>query len=183
MAQDRPSRPAEKGCVWEKVSNPALGFEAWVQRCNFGSRKIDLFIKGSSLFSRFSDGGEPDPVVDILALLPGETPEAGIKRIFAAHTDQKLVKRCVLAPYKGDSRQGAKRYTFVPDAAYQKELDKKSDPNEVGDPACGDWGDAPDGIQYFEAQPSSGARKVLFVRAGQDQPLFDEKTLRLLPGK
>ncbi len=49
------------------------------------------------------------------------------------------------------------------------------------DPPCGDWGDSPDGIQYFEAQPSSGARKVLFVRVGQDQPLFDERTLRLLP--
>ena len=28
----------------------------------------------------------------------------------------------------------------------------------AGDPPCGDWGDAPDGIQYFEVQP--GARSV-----------------------
>ena len=83
----------------------------------------------------------------------------------------------VLAPYGGEKRPGATRYTFVPNAAYQKELDAKADPNEVGDPPCGDWGDAPDGIQYFEVQP--GARKVLFVRAGQDEPLFDERTLRL----
>ena len=39
------------------------------------------------------------------------------------------------------------------------------------------------GVQYWEAQPSSGARKVLFVRVGQDIPLFDEKTLRLLPAR
>ena len=65
----------------------------------------------------------------------------------------------------------------MPNAAYQKELDAKADPNEVGDPPCGDWGDTPDGIQYFEAQPA--ARKVLFVRVGQDEPLFDERTLRL----
>lgn len=42
-------------------------------------------------------------------------------------------------------------------------------------------GEAPDGIQYWEAQPASGARKILFVRVGQDQPLYDEQTLKLLP--
>jgi hypothetical protein len=47
----------------------------------------------------------------------------------------------------------------------------------VGDPPCGDYGDSPDGIQYFEVQP--GATKVLFVRVGQDVPLFDERTLKV----
>jgi hypothetical protein len=178
VADDHPSRASVKGCKWEKASNATLGLDAWVQRCDYGFRRIDLFIKGSSLYSRFSDGGAPDPVVDVLPLLPNEAAEAGIKRIFASHTDRKLVKRCVLAPYPGDARPGAKRYTFIPDHAYKKELDAKADPNEVGDPPCGDWGDAPDGIQYFEVQP--GVRQVLFVRVGQDEPLFDEKTLRLL---
>ena len=41
----------------------------------------------------------------------------------------------------------------------------------------------PDGIQYFETQPASGSGKVLFVRVGQDVPLFDDFTLRLLPAK
>ena len=179
IAADHPSRPPAKGCKWEKISNASIGLEAWVQRCDYGFRKIDFFIKGSSLFIRYSDGGAPDPLIDVLPLLPNETAQAAIKRVFASHTDAKLVKRCVLAPYPGDKRPGATRYTFVPNAAYKKELDAKADPNEVGDPPCGDWGDAPDGIQYFEAQP--GARSVLFVRAGQDEPLFDEKTLRLTP--
>jgi hypothetical protein len=181
LAEDHPSRAPQKGCKWEKVSDAKLGFEAWVQRCDFGSRKIDLFIKGSSLFQRFSDGGAPDPLIDVLPLLPGETAEVGIKRIFASHTKAQLAKRCVLIAYEGDRRPGANRFTFVPDRVFQKELDKKADPNEVGDPPCGDWGDAPDGIQYFEAQP--GARSVLFVRVGQDEPLFDEKTLRLAAPK
>jgi hypothetical protein len=176
-AADRPSRPPVKGCAWEKISNAAIGLDAWVQRCDLGFRKIDLFIKGSSLFIHYSDGGAPEPLIDVLPILRNETAQAAIKRIFAAHTDAKLAKRCVLAPYRGDSRPGAARYTFVPNAAYQKELDAKADPNQVGDPPCGDWGAAPDGIQYFETQP--GARSVLFVRVGQDEPLFDEKTLRL----
>jgi hypothetical protein len=184
LAQHAPSRPPAKGCKWEKLSDAALGLEAWVQRCDYGFRKIDFLVKGTSLAMRFSDGRTPEAVVDVLDLRPGETVDAGLKRIFAARTETSVARRCVLAPVRGsNARLGVKRFTFVPNAAYQKELDAKRDPNEVGDPPCGEWGDAPDGIQYFEAQPASGARKVLFVRVGQDQPLFDEETLRLLPSR
>lgn len=177
-----PSRKAGRGCAWEKLSGAKLGLAAWVQRCDYGFRKIDFLVVKRSLAVRFSDGGAPDPLVDVLDLEPGETPAAGIQRLFKARTDPKLAARCVLAPYRGaKAPAGVQRFTFVPNAAYQKELSAKADPNEVGDPPCGDWGESPDGIQYFEAQPASGARKVLFVRVGQDEPLFDEQTLRLLP--
>ncbi|HTD52571.1 MAG TPA: hypothetical protein VK780_06070 [Thermoanaerobaculia bacterium] len=178
-----PSRPPVKGCAWERVSDRTLGLEAWVQRCDFGFRKIDFVFEKSSLAVRYSDGGgKPDPVVDVLDLRPAETAEAGIRRLFAERTSKDLAGRCVLAPYReGKLPARVRRFTFVPDRAFRKELDRKADPNEVPDPPCGDWGTAPDGIQYFEAQPGSGSRKVLFVRVGQDEPLFDETTLRLLP--
>src|ERR1700726_4832815 len=180
-AAGAPSRKAVKGCAWRKISDPALGFEAWVQRCDFGFRKTDFQVAKTALLMRWSDGGgTTEPVVEVLDLMPGETPEAGIRRIFAQHTDKKVAARCVLPPYtEGTTPAGAQRFTFVPDPAYQKELDAKHE-DGVPDPPCGDWGVAPDGIQYFEAQPASGARKVLFVRVGQDEPLFDEATLRLL---
>jgi len=117
-------------------------------------------------------------VIDMLA---GETPEATVKRHFAEHTAATLAARCVMAPYRNaKTPPGAKIYTFVPNAAFAKELKAKEDPNEVGDPPCGDWGTAPDGIQYYEVHPTSNVRKVLFVRIGQDEPLFDDKTLRLI---
>lgn len=181
-AKGGPSRHALKGCLWEKLSDPTGSLQVWAERCDFGSRKIHLYFSKGSLWTQYSDGGDPYPVVDLLDLLPGETAEAGVKRLFAVHTEKAVAARCVLAPYRdGKPPAGVKRFTFVPDAAFQKELDAKADPNEVPEPPCGEWGDAPDGIQYFEAQPSSGARKVLFVRVGQDEPLFDEQTLRLLP--
>ena len=71
-----------------------------------------------------------------------------------------------------DAAEGREAIHVVP------KVPPKQNPDEVGDPQCGDFGDSPDGIQYFEVQP--GARKVLFVRVGQDIPLFDEQTLRLL---
>jgi hypothetical protein len=178
-----PSRAAQKGCAWEKLSDATLGLEAWVQRCDFGYRKITLFAKQNALMSQFSDGGDADPLIEVFDLKANEKPEDGIKRIFTEHTkDKTLVASCVLKPYKGDpAPAGVKRFTFLPNAALQKELDKTNDPGDIPEPPCGDWGDAPDGIQYFEAQPASGAQRVMFVRAGQDEPLFDEKTLRLLP--
>lgn len=178
---DAPSRPATKNCKWEKIADAKVGLAAWVQRCDYGFRKIDFLFQQNSLAIRYSDGGAPDPLIDVLDLLPGETPEAGVMRIFAANTDKALAARCVLATPRGTKAPaGTKRYTFVPNAAYAKALRRNADPNEVGDPPCGDWGDAPDGIQYFETWPASKARKVLFVRIGQDEPLFDEKTLRLI---
>jgi hypothetical protein len=180
-----PSRAAQKGCAWEKLSDAKLRLEAWVQRCDFGYRKIDLFAKQNALMSRFSDGGDAEALIEVFDLSANERAEDGIKRIFAEHTkDKTLVARCVLKPYKGDpAPAGVKRFTFLPNAALKKELDAKNDPGDIPEPPCGDWGDAPDSIQYFEAQPASGAQRVMFVRAGQDEPLFDEKTLHLLPAK
>ena len=178
----KPSRKPLRGCRWEKLADAAAGLEVFAQRCDFGFRKVDFLLEKGALLIRYSDGGKPDPVVEILDLADGETIEAGIRRLFAERTSRFLVSRCRLAPYKdGRPPAGAKRYTFVPDAAYAEELRKKQDPNEVPPPPCGDWGAAPDGIQYWEAQPATGARRVLFVRVGQDTPLYDERTLRLLP--
>jgi len=176
-----PSRKPVKGCAWRKISDPALGLEAWVQRCDSGFRKIDFQVAKAALLMRWSDGGgTTEPVVEVLDLLPGETPEAGMRRLFTLHTDKKVAARCVLRRYtEGTTPPGVQRFTFVPDAAYQKQLNAKAE-DGVPDPPCGDWGVAPDGIQYIEAQPASGARKLLFVRVGQDEPLFDEATLRLL---
>jgi len=173
-----PSRPPVKGCAWEKIADDGVGLEAWVQRCDFGSRKIEFVFQDGALAVRYSDGGAPDPLVEVFALRPGESPEAGIKRIYFEHTDLKLAARCMLVPYRvGKVPPGIARYAYVPNAAYRKELKAKENPNEVGDPPCGEWGVATDGVQYFELRPASKARKVLFVRVGQDEPLFDEQTL------
>jgi hypothetical protein len=181
-AATKPSRKPLKGCKWEKLSDPAAGLEVFVQRCDYGFRKIDFLIEKNALLIRYSDGGKPDPVVEVFDLKDGETPETGIPRLFAERTNKFLVARCRLAPYRdGKPPAGSKWFTFEPEPGYAAELRKKADPNEVGDPPCGDWGTAPDGIQYWEAQPASGVRKVLFVRVGQDTPLYDERTLRLLP--
>jgi hypothetical protein len=176
-----PSRSPQKGCAWERASDRKLGLEAWVQRCDFGFRRIDFRFSKTALTQHYSDGGEAYPVVEVFDLLPGERETAGIRRLFDTRTDKKLAGRCVLAPDKETKPPaGVERYTFVPDKAYEKELAAKGEPDGVPDPPCGDFGESPDGIGYWEAQPRGGARKVMFVSVGQDEPLFDEQTLRLM---
>jgi hypothetical protein len=184
VAADQPSRHADKGCAWRKLSDPTLGLEVWVQRCTYSAtRTIDFVIKDHALVMRDSDAGEPLTVIRMFDLQPGETSEQGLRRIYTTLTDKKIAKRCVLAPYNpAAKRSDVKRYDFVPDKAYQKQLDAVKE-DGVPDPPCGDLGTQPDSVQYFEVQPSSGSRKVMLVDAGQDTPLFDEETLRLLPAK
>ncbi|WP_457154567.1 hypothetical protein [Mesorhizobium sp. P5_C1] len=163
------------------MTDKTVGLAAWVQRCDFGFRQIHFEFTGNALAIKYSDGGAADPLVELYDIKPGETAEASLQRLFREKTDKAVSARCVLAPYtEGTVPAGIKRYTFSPDAAYAKELEAKTDPNEVPDPPCGDWGEMPDGIQYFEV-PAGAARKLLFVRIGQDEPLFDEQTLQVLP--
>lgn len=181
-AAPKPSRKPLKGCKWEKHTDAAAGLEVWAQRCDFGFRKIDFLLERNALLIRYSDGGKPDPVVEVFDLKDGEAVEEGLQRLFSERTSRFLVSRCRLVPYAGvKPPAGSKWFTFEPEPAYAAELRKKQDPNEVPPPPCGDWGSATDGIQYWEAQPASRAKKVLFVRVGQETPLFDERTLRLLP--
>jgi hypothetical protein len=184
IAADKPSRPAFEGCTWRKLSDPAFGLEAWVQHCTYSkNRTIDFVVQDHALVMRDSDSRTPLPVIRMFDLQPGETAEQGLRRIFAAQSDKKIAKRCVLVPYKpAAKRAGVKRYDFVPDKAYQKQLDAVKE-DGVPDPPCGDLGTQPDSVQYFEVQPASGSRKVMLIDAGQDTPLFDEETLRLLPHK
>lgn len=178
---DAPSHAPIKDCKWTKLADKSVGLAVWAQVCDFGFRKVDFIFQGHSLAIRYSDGGVPDPVIDVIDLHPNESIEGGLKRFFATHTKKSIAKRCVLAPYSGSELPvGAKRYTFVPNASYQKALQAKANPDEIPEPPCGDWGDAPDGVQYFEAWPQSKVRKILFVREGQDDPLFDAQTLQLI---
>jgi len=167
-----PSRPPDKGCAWEKFSD--IGLEAWVERCDYHGRKIDFVAQGKSLAIRYSDGGKPEPVVDVIDRLPGESGEAAVTRIFAAHSDKAFVKKCVARPFRSQGMttpKNVQRYTFV---LKNPKAMKETPDGDIPEPPCGDWGDSPDGIQYFEVHPT----KIFFVRVGQDIPLFDEQTLR-----
>lgn len=175
----KPSRTNFTQCRWDKVSDPAIGLAAWAMTCQYDDRVIDHRLHDGGLWEHYSEGEKEQLLVAVIPREKGEDDRRAITRHFQAHTDTKLAPRCVIAPSPEKSkRKGITRYTFVPDAAYAKEVKKNSRPDEVGDPPCGDYGESPDGIAYYEAQAGSGA--VLFVVIGQDDPLFDQDTLTIL---
>lgn len=126
------------------------------------------------------DRGGPEKVVDVFDLRPGESARDGLRRVFNETTDKSIASRCVLTPYAGPEKvpAGVRRYKFVPDKAYQREFDRKAIPGDIPEPACGDRGENYDAIEYWEVH--AGAARILFVRYGQDTPLFDEQTLKIL---
>lgn len=176
------SRPAVKGCQWERAASQTVGLAAWVQRCDYGHRKIQLLYKGNALVQQYSDGGTADAVIEVFDLLPAETIENGVLRLYRARTKADTASKCVVKAYaEGKAAPGSVRYEMVPNAQYARVVKAQANPNEVPEPPCGVWGTSADGIQYFQAWPRSDVRKVLFVRVGQDEPLFDELTLQLIP--
>jgi hypothetical protein len=179
MAQTgEPSRPALENCVWEQRTDLLIGLGAWVQRCDFGLRQVDFVFDNGTLAITYSDGGEPDALVQLLDRLPNESPDVALRRLLNASTDPTIAARCEVAPFTAiPAPAGAERFTFVPNAAYREELAKTENPDELGEPPCGEWGVMPDGVQYFEVQ--GNAPRLLFARAGQETPLFDEQTMEI----
>ncbi|MEP7044064.1 MAG: hypothetical protein ABI843_13455 [Dokdonella sp.] len=179
--ESRPSRTPVKGCSWQHLSDAKVGLAAWVQQCDFDSRKITFSLRGGGLTMHYSDGGDDETLVEVHALEADESLEAGMRRLWAVGVSPAELKHCKLAPYRESvPPAGVKRYTFLPDAVYAKQLKASADPGDVPEPPCGERGFAPDGVQYFETHANSAVRAFLFVQAGQDEPLFDEQSLQLL---
>ena len=175
-----PSRPVEQGCFWERLEE--AGLSAWVQQCDFGNYRVRFRFDQTNLVQYTSNGSEPSIAVEVLDMNDGETAQKAMRRLYDAHTDAQTASRCAIAPYTSiEPPAGVERYQFVADADYAAEPIENEDPNEAAGPLCGDWGSMALGAQYFEVQPQSPARKILFVRVGEYQPLFDEQTLQLLP--
>lgn len=181
---DKPSRPAEAGCRWLQRVHAASGLAVWTERCLAGQNgMVEMVFQGNQLVERFADGAIVWPGIEILDLLPGETVEAGLQRIFNQRTPQTLARRCKLVGNPGSALiayappAGAVLYTFIPDAAYQAELDAARN-DDVPEPPCGELGVLPDATAYLLGWPHGPVRKLLFVKIGQEQPMFDEKTLK-----
>jgi hypothetical protein len=176
-----PSRAPNKGCAWEHLSDAAVGLSVWTQGCDYGFRKITMSLQPQGLFQRYSDGGDPELLVEVHRLRDGESMADGMRRVWATNVSPELQKRCVRVAYReGKIPPGVQRYAFAPDAAFAKQLAAVDTSGDIPEPPCGDHGVAVDSIQYFETRPDDHARAFLFVNAGQDDPLFDDRNLHLI---
>jgi hypothetical protein len=183
-----PSRAPEKGCVWKRLDAPELGVSLYHQKCDFGFRTADhsASAKTGSVYEVLRDtatGRESkEPVISMIPVKAGETPEAAIRREVFPSMKGLERNRCVVVRKNVAALDSAGKaaYTIVPNAAYAAELAKQFR-DEVPPPPCGARGESADGQSYFEFHPRESSRRIAFVDLGQDEPLFDERSLRFLP--
>lgn len=180
-----PGRTLEKGCAWKTLTSKQLGLEVRHQRCDFGYRVIDFVVLPGkpNLYQTMEDTGKKAvlyPVVTVFKMKRDETPEEAIKRVAFGPLSLYKKKHCLVVERRLSHLGTAKAaYTLAPDNKYAEKALEAAD-GEIPDPPCGELGELADSLTYFEFHPAENKERFLFVSAGQDLPLFDEASLKLL---
>jgi hypothetical protein len=190
-----PSRAPEKGCQWTWLDTPGAGVTLLYQKCVFKSRKTDFAAsaKDGIVYETWEDAGRRDPKdksprfgqeprIQVFAKGSDENISVAIKRVAAKKQSRRERKHCDVVARTFDFLNAYKRaYVLSPDEELAAKLANKAG-DGVPPPACGPYGDQPDGLGYFEYHPDESATRFAYVDFGQDEhPLFDETSLVFLP--
>lgn len=101
--------------------------------------------------------------------------EQAIAERFIAKLPREARLSCKVVPYRdrGDTHP---RYTIAPTGAYKRKIHAELAryPRDFG---CGPHGMGQEDT-YFEYHPEESLEQFAFVDAGQDQPLFDQESIR-----
>jgi hypothetical protein len=184
-APPQASRPADKGCVWKTLTSKQLGLEVKHQRCDFGYRIIDFVVLPGKphLYQTMEDTGKKAvlyPVVTVYKMKRDEGPEEAIKRVAFSPLSLYKRKHCLVVQRRLSYLGAAKAaYTLAPDKKYAEKALEAAD-GDIPEPPCGELGELADSLTYFEFHPTENPERFLFVSAGQDLPMFDETSLKLL---
>lgn len=173
-AESVPSRQAEAGFRWEKVSGGGLCF--WAQRNDDIRVMVDASLPGAVIVR---NGDEvPHRVMQLF-----ELKNKNINDVFDVlsrqpgwNADETGKMREVKS-----GREGVRRYVMEPDGDYALRIKKEMADSPVPF-TCSGWGIGNSGMRYFEVFDEAPG-KALFVEIGQDAPLFDEKGIRLTEEK
>lgn len=180
-------RPAQKGCAWVTAESKGLGLSVRHQKCDWGFRTVDFaFVKGKdSLFQvmRDAEAKKDDlyPVITVFSKKADERIEDAVKRVASKGLSLKKRRHCRVT-YRRMEKAVADRLVlaYAPDEGYAAELAKEAG-TDIPEPGCGEMGEMPDSLVYWEYHPKESKTRFAFVSAGQDDPLFDEESLRFEP--
>jgi hypothetical protein len=188
-----PSRPPNRGCAWSWLNAPGLGLDVLVQKCAFKARNVAFAAKDGIVYQTFEELAPPkkgdktprfsqEPRIQVFAKGADENILVAIKRVAAAKQSRRERKHCDPVTRTFDFLNAYKRaYVLTPDDYLASKLaDKAGD--GVPPPACGAYGDQPDGLAYFEYHPDESTTRFAYVDFGQDEhPMFDESSLVFTP--
>ncbi len=158
------------GFRWEHISG--AGLDLWAQSSDRLRIVTDNTLPGAVLVNGAGlrldtilrvfqpNGALPDSLIALLRRQPGWDES------------QTAVLKEITSPWKG-----RRRYVIVPAGAYGDSIDAQMMMTPVPS-TCSGWGIGNSGMRYFETFAKSPGR-ILFVNIGQEQPLFDEASIKL----
>jgi hypothetical protein len=185
VAATQPSRAPYPNCQWQPFVSRTAGLGMLVQQCTPPLRVFSADESGVFATSTNAPAGgrSINPVGRIIEIYP--------KRPTQPITDAIAERFFPILPAQAQGRcevQGGNRlriagpkefYSLAPTAAYQADAQRQAG-SDPGAQVCGDHG-ITNAVTYFEYHPTEDPSRYLFVRVGQDAPLFDEHSLRLFP--
>ncbi len=184
----QPSRKAwtEYGCVWEAYIDDHKGLKLWYQNCSQPSAHYVLSWNNDILEQhRPSDDVKfgSSTVLEMYTKPVQYTIEQAIADQFISKSEKAERDNCrVVKDDTPPARPGVEYYRIIPTDSYEKlviEAFNKKNPNGgiPYDTICGEHGKWASGDAYFEYHPIEAPNRFLFVVVGQDEPLFDEKSI------
>jgi hypothetical protein len=177
-AAPRASRPAEKNCQWKTFHSRSLGVSLLVENCVDPYAHYVYSVVGNRIEQHrpADDRTYGGPLMMEFYTKPAEQSiEKAIAARFVARLPREARLSCRVVPYH-ERRDTRLRYTIMPTGAYAKKIyaELAQYPRDFG---CGDYG-AGQSDMYFEYHPAESLTRFVFVDAGQDEPLFDQESIR-----
>jgi hypothetical protein len=174
-----PSREAYGDCKWERVAGAGISF--YGQRCEFEDRVLKVAISetlpGAFLEEETASGSVAiDELIQIFPIPDGDV--SAVISTLADDTGWNPAEGCAFSVLEEMSTDDITRYDLRPTGKALVEYSKIASQEPVTS-TCNEYGMGNSGVRYFEVH-ASNPNKALFLEMGQEAPLFDEKSIKVL---
>ena len=167
----RPDREPLSGFEWRTIR--AAGLEFWAQTDSITSITADDSIPDAITVSGIAGGKKSSRTIIRIFPLPDGNIESVIVELKKTGRWDEATD-CAFREVES-SRKGVRRYVLEPAGGYAESLEETLRTQAVPS-TCSGWGVGNSGMRYFEIHDRH-PDKAVFVEIGQEQPLFDPKSI------
>lgn len=177
-------RKAEQDCSWKDFHSEKLGLQIMIQSCNWQDMSPVFLESGNSIVqipeklkNSKKDGYK---IIEVYKKDENEDFEELLNKEFISKLNRTEKRHCeVKQSYFILDDKSKLNYVIEPDNVLQETILQETPEGQVPRDPCGGYGISGNGfIRYFEYHPNESKTKYIFVRVGQDAPLFDEKSIK-----
>ena len=174
-----PSRQPYPGCHWKPFQSGMLGVRMLIQDC-LGADHYDFSIVNNEV-ARHRPSNDTIygsyTLVRVYEKPAGQAIEKALKEQFIDNLPSSRRATCTIEN-SGTPGSLSEHYFILPNDERVKEINNSAGTDIPDYSECGLTSD-PNSGTYFEYQPTRTTARFLYVVKGQDDPLFDEKSIEL----